>query len=68
MSLSDNLKPWSVIARRLQLAAQADFAMAFYNPRSSSRSWQRGGGIEHSEGGAAGGDAGGVCGGGGAAG
>ena len=42
ISLSDNLKPWSVIARRLQLAAQADFAMAFYNPRSSSRPWQLG--------------------------
>lgn len=42
MSLSDNLKPWEVIARRLRLAAQADFAMAFYNPRSSSRPWQMG--------------------------
>lgn len=42
LSLSDNLKPWSVIARRLQLAAQADFAMAFYNPRSRQRPWQLG--------------------------
>ena len=37
INLSDNLKPWSVIARRLRLAAMADFAMAFYNPRSASR-------------------------------
>lgn len=37
INLSDNLKPWPVIARRLRLAAQADFAMAFYNPRSASR-------------------------------
>ncbi|MFK7877491.1 MAG: precorrin-3B C(17)-methyltransferase, partial [Paracoccaceae bacterium] len=37
INLSDNLKPWSVIETRLRLAAQADFAMAFYNPRSKSR-------------------------------
>ncbi len=37
INLSDNLKPWSVIEKRLRLAAQADFAMAFYNPRSKSR-------------------------------
>jgi precorrin-3B C17-methyltransferase len=37
INLSDNLKPWSLIARRLRLAAEADFAMAFYNPRSKSR-------------------------------
>jgi precorrin-3B C17-methyltransferase len=37
INLSDNLKPWPVIARRVQLAAEADFAMAFYNPRSKSR-------------------------------
>ena len=37
INLSDNLKPWGVIERRLRLAAQADFAMAFYNPRSASR-------------------------------
>jgi len=37
LNLSDNLKPWAVIERRLRLAAQADFAMAFYNPRSASR-------------------------------
>lgn len=37
INLSDNLKPWAVIENRLRLAAQADFAMAFYNPRSASR-------------------------------
>ncbi|MGB7243825.1 MAG: precorrin-3B C(17)-methyltransferase [Sulfitobacter sp.] len=37
INLSDNLKPWDLIERRLRLAAQADFAMAFYNPRSKSR-------------------------------
>ncbi|GGB91499.1 precorrin-3B C(17)-methyltransferase [Novosphingobium endophyticum] len=38
INLSDNLKPWSLIERRLRLAAEADFAMAFYNPRSRTRS------------------------------
>lgn len=37
INLSDNLKPWDLIERRLRLAAQADFALAFYNPRSASR-------------------------------
>lgn len=37
INLSDNLKPWSVIEARLRLAVEADFAMAFYNPRSKSR-------------------------------
>jgi precorrin-3B C17-methyltransferase len=37
INLSDNLKPWSVIEKRLRLAAEADFAMAFYNPRSKAR-------------------------------
>lgn len=37
INLSDNLKPWRLIERRLRLAAQADFAMAFYNPRSRAR-------------------------------
>ncbi len=37
INLSDNLKPWELIERRLKLAAEADFAMAFYNPRSKSR-------------------------------
>ena len=37
INLSDNLKPWALIERRLRLAAEADFAMGFYNPRSKSR-------------------------------
>jgi precorrin-3B C17-methyltransferase len=37
INLSDNLKPWELIERRLRLAAEADLAMAFYNPRSVSR-------------------------------
>jgi precorrin-3B C17-methyltransferase len=37
INLSDNLKPWAVLEKRLRLAVQADFAMAFYNPRSASR-------------------------------
>ncbi len=35
ISLSDNLKPWDVIEKRLALAAEADLAMAFYNPISA---------------------------------
>jgi precorrin-3B C17-methyltransferase len=37
INLSDNLKPWALIERRLRLAAEADLALAFYNPRSASR-------------------------------
>jgi precorrin-3B C17-methyltransferase len=37
INLSDNLKPWAVIEKRLRLAAEADFAIAMYNPRSASR-------------------------------
>lgn len=40
INLSDNLKPWPLIERRLRLAAEAGFAMAFYNPRSKSRPHQ----------------------------
>lgn len=40
INLSDNLKPWALVENRLRLAAQADFAMAFYNPRSASRPHQ----------------------------
>jgi cobalt-precorrin 5A hydrolase/precorrin-3B C17-methyltransferase len=42
LSLSDNLKPWAIIEKRLDLAAQADLALAFYNPISRSRPWQLG--------------------------
>lgn len=37
INLSDNLKPWTLIEKRIRLAIEADFAMAFYNPRSASR-------------------------------
>jgi len=37
INLSDNLKPWPVIEKRLRLAAEGDFAIAIYNPRSASR-------------------------------
>ena len=46
ISLSDNLKPWSVITDRLAHAAAGDFAMAFYNPISKARPWQLGEAIE----------------------
>ncbi|GAA1623103.1 precorrin-2 C(20)-methyltransferase [Kribbella alba] len=42
LSLSDRLKPWEVIAARLTAAAQADLAIAIYNPASKSRTWQVG--------------------------
>jgi cobalt-precorrin 5A hydrolase/precorrin-3B C17-methyltransferase len=42
MSLSDNLKPWATIEKRLDHAAAADFALAFYNPISKARPWQLG--------------------------
>lgn len=37
INLSDNLKPWHMIERRVRLAVEADFAIAFYNPRSKAR-------------------------------
>ena len=37
INLSDNLKPWDLIDRRLRLAVEADFAIALYNPRSKAR-------------------------------
>jgi precorrin-2 C20-methyltransferase/precorrin-3B C17-methyltransferase len=40
LSLSDRLKPWEVIARRLEAAAAGDFAIAIYNPASASRRQQ----------------------------
>jgi len=40
ISLSDRLTPWAVIERRLLAAAQGDFVVALYNPRSLGREWQ----------------------------
>ncbi|WVT72834.1 precorrin-3B C(17)-methyltransferase [Sinorhizobium chiapasense] len=42
ISLSDNLKPWEVITRRLKLAAEAGLVIALYNPISKARPWQLG--------------------------
>jgi precorrin-3B C17-methyltransferase len=42
ISLSDNLKPWDVIERRLDAAARAGFVIALYNPISRTRPWQLG--------------------------
>lgn len=42
INLSDNLKPLDLVLRRVRLAAEADLAMAFYNPRSASRPHQFG--------------------------
>lgn len=40
ISLSDILKPWSIIERRIIAAAEADLAIAFYNPASKQRTSQ----------------------------
>jgi len=40
ISLSDLLTPWELIEKRLRLAAQGDFSIALYNPKSSQRTWQ----------------------------
>ena len=42
ISLSDNLKAWTTIERRLSAAAEADFVIALYNPASKARPRQLG--------------------------
>jgi precorrin-3B C17-methyltransferase len=42
ISLSDNLKSWATIERRLRAAATADFVIALYNPASKARPQQLG--------------------------
>ena len=42
ISLSDNLKSWSTIERRLKAAGEADFVIALYNPASKARPHQLG--------------------------
>ncbi len=42
LSLSDNLKPWSVIAARLEAVLGADLVVALYNPVSRARPHQLG--------------------------
>jgi cobalt-precorrin 5A hydrolase/precorrin-3B C17-methyltransferase len=40
ISLSDLNTPWEVIERRVRAAADGDFVVTFYNPRSRARDWQ----------------------------
>ena len=40
ISLSDRLKPWDVVERRLAAVGDADMVVAIYNPASRSRTWQ----------------------------
>lgn len=40
ISLSDHLTPWTIIAKRVEAAASADFVIALYNPRSGRRTRQ----------------------------
>ena len=40
ISLSDLHTPWPVIERRIKAAAEGDFVVSFYNPRSKGRDWQ----------------------------
>ncbi|GHF32528.1 putative cobalamin biosynthesis protein CobI [Kitasatospora xanthocidica] len=42
VSLSDRLKPWDAVAKRLRAAAEADLVLALYNPGSQSRTTQVG--------------------------
>lgn len=42
ISLSDRLKPWDIVAKRISAVAAADMAIAVYNPASRSRTWQVG--------------------------
>ena len=37
ISLSDNLKPWAIVERRLKAAAEGDFVIALFNPASLAR-------------------------------
>jgi len=46
LSLSDNLKPWDLVERRLDAAAGAGFVIALYNPVSRARPWQLGAALE----------------------
>jgi cobalt-precorrin 5A hydrolase/precorrin-3B C17-methyltransferase len=42
ISLSDLHTPWPAILRRVRAAAEGDFVVCFYNPRSRERDWQLG--------------------------
>ena len=47
ISLSDNLKPWSVVLRRLSAAVDGDFVISLYNPASRTRPGQLGQAFAH---------------------
>lgn len=40
ISLSDHLTPWKIIEKRIEAAAQADFVISLYNPKSGKRTKQ----------------------------
>jgi precorrin-3B C17-methyltransferase len=42
VSLSENLKPWDLVLRRLDAAVAGDFVLALYNVASRARPWQLG--------------------------
>ena len=42
ISLSDNLKPWDLVLKRLKAAAEGDFVIALYNAASKARPYQLG--------------------------
>ena len=46
LSLSDNLKPWPLVERRLDAAAEVGLVIALYNPLSRARPWQLGAAFE----------------------
>jgi len=46
ISLSDLHTPWPVILRRITAAAEGDFVVCFYNPRSRDRDWQLGAALD----------------------
>ena len=47
MSLSDNLKPWDIVLKRLTAVAQGDFVLALYNPASKARPARLGDALAH---------------------
>ncbi|GBD03545.1 Cobalt-factor III methyltransferase [bacterium HR19] len=40
ISMSDLLVPWEVIEKRIRSAAEGDFVIVIYNPKSKKRTWQ----------------------------
>ncbi|HEX4221396.1 MAG TPA: precorrin-3B C(17)-methyltransferase [Pseudonocardiaceae bacterium] len=46
ISLSDLHTPWEIIERRVRAAAEGDFVVCFYNPRSRERHWQLGAALD----------------------